>query len=74
MKVAINKCYLVSAPHPSVDVAKLTLRLDALQNELDQLIVQKVGMSRLLGDIYNDETCRELAPALFERLHAYMSR
>ena len=74
MKVAINKCYLVSAPHPSVDVAKLTLRLDELQNELDQLIVQKVGMSRLLGDIYNDETCRELAPGLFVRLRAYMSR
>lgn len=74
MKVAINKCYLVSVPHPSGDVAKLTLKLDALQNEFDQLIVQKVGMSRLLGDIYNDEASHELAPPLFERLHAYMSR
>jgi hypothetical protein len=74
MKIAINKCYLVSVPHPSVDVAKLTLKLNVLQDEFDRLTMQKAGMSRLLGDIYNDETCRELAPALFERLHAYMSR
>ena len=74
MKITINKCYLVSAPHLPVDVAKLALKLGALQDELDRLIVQKGDMSRLLGDIYNDEASVELTPALFERLHAYMSR